>query len=160
MNADHAISSEGNDPKGAADRLGDLIDTVIKACPDAVVLVAIITGTCDSAQAPRTREFQGLIPGVVKNHSDAGAHIKAVDFSTFKLDDIRDCIHPTNKGYKIMGDYWYDFMQQIPGEWINEPVGMDPVGHGVSRGYPRSKRLSRKLLFMQLFLAVYGLVFV
>ncbi|PMB68952.1 putative endoglucanase X [Beauveria bassiana] len=130
MNPNHAVSTEGNDPVQAAHRLGKLVDRIVGKCPDATVLVAMIIDTCHQSQQPQTRQFQKLIPGVVHKRRDAGHHVIAVDFATFvpkygnKI--LRDCIHPTNRGYKIMGDYWYDFMAQIPRGWIRAPVGKDP----------------------------------
>lgn len=130
MNPNPNISTEGNDPAQAADRLGNLIDKIIGKCPDATVLVAMIIDTCDPAQEPRTQQYQRLIPNVVLKRKNAGHHVLAVDFTTFVprygKDILRDCIHPTNPGYKLMGDYWYDFMTQIPSGWIQTPVGKSP----------------------------------
>ncbi|KAF7555701.1 hypothetical protein G7Z17_g1993 [Cylindrodendrum hubeiense] len=84
---------EGFEPKGVAKRLGNLIDQVIEACPDAVILVAMII----------------------------------VDFTTFPESEIQDCVHPSSSGYIELGHYWYDFITQIPTDWINDPVGADPI---------------------------------
>ncbi|KAM3502817.1 hypothetical protein MY11210_008942 [Beauveria gryllotalpidicola] len=142
MNPNHAVSTEGNDPAQAADRLGKLVDRIVGKCPDATVLVAMIIDTCDQSQEPQTQRFQKLIPGVVQKRRDAGHHVLAVDFTTFVPkhgnEILRDCIHPTNRGYRIMGDYWYDFMTQIPSGWIQAPVGMDP-----SRPAPSDPSLNR-----------------
>ncbi|KEY72378.1 hypothetical protein S7711_01052 [Stachybotrys chartarum IBT 7711] len=126
MNPNPSVSREGNDPAEAADRLGGLIDKMVQECPDATILVAMIIGTCSEHQAPATTEFQQLIPGIVQERYDAGHHVLAVDFTTFRNSDLRDCIHPTNQGYTIMGDYWYSFLHRIPTDWIREPVGLDP----------------------------------
>ncbi|KAM3459088.1 hypothetical protein MY3296_000235 [Beauveria thailandica] len=130
MNPNHAVSTEGNDPAQAADRLGKLIDRIVGKCPDATVLVAMIIDTCDPSQEPQTLRFQKLIPGIVQKRRAAGRHVLAVDFTTFVPkhgnEILRDCIHPTNRGYRIMGDYWYDFLTQIPRGWIRAPVGKDP----------------------------------
>ncbi|XWX00175.1 hypothetical protein V2A60_008195 [Cordyceps javanica] len=130
MNPNNSISTEGNDPVQAAARLGRLIDKIIGQCPDATVLVAMIIDTCDPSQEPQTQQFQKLIPYVVQKRKDAGHHVLAVDFTTFVpshgKEILRDCIHPTNHGYKFMGNYWYDFITQIPSGWIQEPVGKDP----------------------------------
>ncbi|KAJ3565378.1 hypothetical protein NPX13_g7525 [Xylaria arbuscula] len=127
MNSNPAISAEGNDPKGAADRLGKLIDKMIDECPDATIVVAMIINTCNQDQSPRTMQFQQLVPGVVKTRRDDGHHVLAADFTTFQTSNLQDCIHPTNDGYKLMGDYWYSFVHQIPTKWIEEPIGPDPV---------------------------------
>lgn len=130
MNTNSAISTEGNDPAGTAERLGKLVDKVLDACPDAVVLVAMIIDTCDPQQSPRTRQFEALVPGVAKQRRDAGKHVLAVDFTTFSTSLLRDCIHPMNESYRLFGDYWYDFVGQIPKDWINDPVGPDPDRSG------------------------------
>ncbi|KAH6892569.1 carbohydrate esterase family 3 protein [Thelonectria olida] len=118
---------QGNEPKAAAERLGNLIDQLIEACPDAVILVAVIIGTCDPHKSPGTPEYQSLIPATVQTRRDEGHRVLAVDFSTFPEDQLRDCIHPTNDGYKELGHYWYDFITQIPANWIGHPVGDDPA---------------------------------
>ncbi|KAI1058577.1 hypothetical protein LB506_000161 [Fusarium annulatum] len=120
-----SISKEGNDPKDAATRLGDLIDKIVRYCPDAVILVAIPLASCDT-EKPRMPIYRALIPGLVRQRRKDGDHVIAVDFSTFDLGELRDCLHPTNEGYSIMGDYWYDFITQVPKRWIKEPVGDDP----------------------------------
>lgn len=126
MNPDSSISTEGNSPVAASLRLGSLIDKMIASCPDAVILVAMILGTCNADQAPQTETFQSLVPGVVMSRFQAGERVLPVDFSTFALSNLRDCIHPTNQGYQLLGDYWYNFVTQIPKDWITEPVGDDP----------------------------------
>ncbi|KAH7114166.1 SGNH hydrolase-type esterase domain-containing protein [Dactylonectria estremocensis] len=119
-------SSEGNDPDGIASRLGALIDKMVDACPDAVILVAMIIKTCDSHKAPRHDAYTELIPGVVKTRRSKGAHVLAVDFTDFPLNKLTDCIHPTTEGYKTFADYWYDYIHQIPSSWITKPIGNDP----------------------------------
>lgn len=106
MHPKGSTSTEGNDPKQASERLGKLIDKMIKTCPDATILVAMIINTCNDDQSPRTKEFQKLIPEVVKSRKGDGKHVLAVDFTSFSFStsDLQDCIHPTNNGYKIMGD--------------------------------------------------------
>ncbi|UKZ47743.1 hypothetical protein TrVGV298_001969 [Trichoderma virens] len=126
MNPNSAISTEGHDPVAASERLGSLIDKMTVACPDAVILVAMIIGTCNAEQSPQTKVFQSLVPKVVTPRLQAGKHVLAVDFSTFGLGNLRDCIHPTNQGYQLVGYYWYDFIAQIPRDWITAPVGKDP----------------------------------
>ncbi|KAL7816651.1 carbohydrate esterase family 3 protein [Trichoderma gracile] len=126
MNPNGAISREGHDPVAASERLGSLVDKMTAMCPDAVILVAMIIGTCNAEQAPQTKVFQSLIPNVVAHRLEAGKHVLAVDFASFPLDKLRDCIHPTNEGYQRLGYYWYDFIAQIPRDWITAPVGEDP----------------------------------
>lgn len=128
MNPSHSISTEGNDPEEAVHRLGKLVELISHKNTDAVILVAMILNTCDPSQSPRTKEFQNLIPGMVEEQRKSSkGHIFAVDFTDISTDNLReDCIHPTNSGYRLMGDYWYDFITQIPSEWIGHPLGDDP----------------------------------
>lgn len=153
MNPNHAISAEGNDPRGAVTRLGALIDQMIKACPDAVILVAMIIDTCDPAQSPATHEFQSLIPGAVQRRLDDGHHVLAANFTSFPTSQLRDCIHPTNQGYRLMGDYWSDFMAQVPRDWIQAPVGPDPDRASGSE----NTRVNKSLLMVFTALAALGM---
>jgi hypothetical protein len=137
MNPDPGVSTEGNVPRDAANRLGSLIDQMIQACPDAVILVAIIMGTC--AEHQRTMpEFQSLIPEIVHQRRRAGHKVDLVDFTSFPTSLLRDCIHPSADGYRTMGDYWYDSINRIPSDWISAPVGADikrePVGDSSLNG--------------------------
>lgn len=126
MNERESVATEGNDPVAAAERLGDLIDQMVQACPDAVILVGMIVNTCDPVQSPRTQQYQSLIPGVVQRRLDAGKHVIAVSFTSFPTSSLQDCIHPTNAGYRELGHYWHDFLTQVPERWIKAPVGDDP----------------------------------
>ncbi|KAJ3467994.1 hypothetical protein MRS44_005558 [Fusarium solani] len=121
---------QGNDPEGIALRLGKLIDQMREACPDAVILVAMIIPNCDSHKKERHKAYVDLIPGVVKKRAALGHHVVAVDFTGFPLSDLYDCLHPTPDGYNKMGDYWFDFLSQIPRSWITKPVGPDPDPSG------------------------------
>lgn len=134
MNPSSGVSTEGHDPAEAAVRLGTLIDKMFDKCPDATILVAMIISTTRPTQIPQTVQYQALIPGLVQTRYAAGKHIIAVDFTTFDL--LQDGIHPTKPGYRVMGDWWYDFMTQIPKSWISEPVGDDPVRDIGSNGGP------------------------
>ncbi|KAH7131681.1 SGNH hydrolase-type esterase domain-containing protein [Dactylonectria estremocensis] len=111
---------------GAAERLGHLIDKVMAACPDAVILVAVLIPRCGDYTAASFPAFQSLIPKVVEQRRSGGGHVLAVDMSTFPESELHDCLHPTSEGYRELGHSWYDFVTQIPTSWINDPVGPDP----------------------------------
>lgn len=133
MNSNGA-ATEGNDPSQAAQRLGNLIDKMIDACPDASILVAQIVPTIQTAsessagQQDRTQVYDSLIPGVVASRAEAGSQILTVDFADFPRSALNNGgVHLTDDGYSLMGDWWYDFIHQIPKDWINPPVGEDPT---------------------------------
>lgn len=126
MNPSSATSQEGNDPSGAAERLGKLIDYIVDECPDATVLVAMIINSCLPDLGDRIKSYQALIPGVVETRRYAGKHVIAADFTTFQTSWLGDCLHPSREGHKVFGDYWYDFISQIPKKWITKPQGEGP----------------------------------
>lgn len=136
MNPDPNVSTEGRDPAEAAERLGELIDKMIQKCPDATIVVAMIIGTCREQQAPQTEQYQALIPGVVQQRTAEGHHVLAADFTGFPPSLLQDCIHPNDDGYHTMGDWWYDFVTQIPADWISTPVGPDPERELDANGGP------------------------
>jgi hypothetical protein len=128
----NGIAKEGNNPVEAAERLGALIDKILAAVPEAVVLVARIInvgacGAADQAQHDRTITFNSLIPSIVEQRKANGAKIQTVEFGDFLQSSLRpDCVHPTNDGYRQMGDWWYDYISQIPGSQFIDPIGPDP----------------------------------
>ncbi|KAF5017527.1 hypothetical protein F66182_10528 [Fusarium sp. NRRL 66182] len=130
MNSDPKYSKEGTDPRAASHRLRALIDKIAVECPDATILVSMIINTCNTqaqgAQLTRTKIYRTYVANVVKSARKTGVKVIAVDFGPFKTTDLSDCVHPNRKGYEIMGDWWYDFIHQIPKGWIKAPVGPDP----------------------------------
>lgn len=127
MRGDPAFSTEGWDPAQTADRLGALIDKMIQKCPDAVIIVASIIPTCRSGAITLTEQFQALVPGIVQTRFAAGHKVAMAGFNAWPTSKLRDCIHPTDDGYDVMGDWWYDFITQIPSSWWSAPQGPDPV---------------------------------
>jgi len=90
---------------GAPDRLGTLIDHIVAAAPDALVVVAKIIPLPGQAAAVTT--FNNAIPGVVKQRADAGKHVIVVDqFSALTSSDM-DQVHPFESGYEKMAVVWY-----------------------------------------------------
>ncbi|OTA03946.1 hypothetical protein A9Z42_0045000 [Trichoderma parareesei] len=104
MSPDVAVSTDGNDPWVTVGHLGMLVDKMVDKCPDAVILVAVITNTCSLGQSGRTEQYQAMIPDMVQQRRDRGQRILAVDFTSFPTSLLRDCIHPTNEGYNKFGD--------------------------------------------------------
>ncbi|RDA84962.1 hypothetical protein CP532_1754 [Ophiocordyceps camponoti-leonardi (nom. inval.)] len=143
MNPDPNVSTEGNDPTEAVKRLGRLVDRMSDSCPDAVVLVAMIINTCVPAQAPGTQEFQRQIPAMVRQRFEDGRRVLAVNMTSFPTDQLRDCIHPTNDGYRLFGDYWSDVVTQVPEEWLQAPAeansAEDPDSPANKLGVPQRR---------------------
>ncbi|CAI6088155.1 unnamed protein product, partial [Clonostachys chloroleuca] len=114
MHPKGSTSTEGNDPKQASERLGKLIDKMIKTCPDATILVAMIINTCNDDQSPRTKEFQKLIPEVVKSRKgDWETRACRRLYVVLVLNERSPRLHPPDE-------------QRIPKGSIKDPEGSDP----------------------------------
>ena len=88
--------------------LGSLIDAVVKACPDALLVVAKII-----PYSGNEKGFNDAIPGVVDTRVKAGAHILIVDQGAgFTSSDIADGVHPNEGGYAKMAAVWYKAISQ------------------------------------------------
>lgn len=129
MSANPNIAKQKNDPRAASERLGTLIDQMISACPDAVIMVAMIIPTdqtrieSSTGQEDRTAVYRAQIPEIVASRAQAGHHVLTVDFGPFPLTELNSGgVHLSDAGYRLMGKWWYDFIHQIPREWINPPV--------------------------------------
>jgi lysophospholipase L1-like esterase len=103
-----------NDLANAPTRLGNLIDAITTAAPNALLVVAQITPTGSDSSNKLTMTFNAAIPGLVKSRVATGKHIIVVDmYSTFtadasyRTDLMYDSLHPNDKGYSLMGDTWY-----------------------------------------------------
>ncbi|KAF4428276.1 acetylxylan esterase [Fusarium acutatum] len=131
MNSNRHISTDGNHPQDTTNRLRSLVEKMMSKCPDATIILGMITDVCDSEwyhfQRERTKIYRGHVAKLAADLSAKGSHVLAADFGPFDDKLLSDCVHPTQKGYEILGDWWYDFIHQIPGGWIKDPVGPDPV---------------------------------
>ncbi|EXA38473.1 hypothetical protein NW761_007141 [Fusarium oxysporum] len=131
MNSNHRVSIDGNHPQETTNRLKSMVEKMISKCPDATIIIGMITDVCDNKsyhfQRERTTIYRGHIAKLAAELSKDGSHVLAADFGPFDDTLLSDCVHPTQKGYEILGDWWYDFIHQIPEGWIKDPVGPDPV---------------------------------
>jgi hypothetical protein len=93
-------------PAGAPDRLGTLIDGIVTAAPEALIVVAKIIPLSSGASAVQT--FNDAIPAVVQKRIDAGKHVMLIDqFTGFPTSELGDGVHPNMAGYSRMADKWY-----------------------------------------------------
>ncbi|KAL1605314.1 hypothetical protein SLS60_004862 [Paraconiothyrium brasiliense] len=92
----------------APERLGGVIDDVVKALPDAAVFVAKIIQTKIAESQKRFDAYNAAIPGVVKERVDKGFGLVVVDQSVVGTDELSDDLHPDPAGYAHMGNIWAD----------------------------------------------------
>ncbi|KAJ9353600.1 CAZyme family CE3 [Paecilomyces variotii] len=123
----HAGTNDMNqpdDPDSAPARLGSLIDQIVAACPDAAVLVAKIIPAANPTTMARINTYNKAVPGVVAKRARAGKTVMVVDFShALTTKELVDGLHPTDEGYRKMGNVWYRGIQKagLKG-WIKPPV--------------------------------------
>lgn len=117
------------DPYDAApERLGTLIDEIVDACPDAAVLVAKIINAANSTTESRIQTFNAQVPVVVAQRADKGEKVMAVDMTSIGVNDLKDGLHPTDEGYRRMGDIWFKAIQTVvKNGWVSEPVDVGSV---------------------------------
>ena len=79
-----------NTEAGASDRLGQLIDKIVAALPDSLLVVSSIypfpgckaTNYTPEECAVNVATYDAAIPGVIKQRADQGKHVSYVDMST------------------------------------------------------------------------------
>ncbi|PQE05711.1 FG-GAP repeat domain-containing protein [Rutstroemia sp. NJR-2017a BVV2] len=110
------------------ERLESLLDKLIGACPDAVVLVAKIPEIGDEVKNAVALAFNAAIPDIVDARAILGAKILTVDMSSVK--NFTDSLHPNDLGYSQMADVWYGGIQEAAERgWIQEPIFVPQHNH-------------------------------
>ena len=91
-----------------ATQLSSLLDQIIAAAPNSLLVVAKITPI--SYASAVVKAYNDAIPGLVQTRATAGKHILLADMNTgfdsatmFSSDNL----HPNSAGYKFMASRWY-----------------------------------------------------
>jgi lysophospholipase L1-like esterase len=95
-------------PGGAPARLQSLVDMILAAYPNTLLVVAKIVPY--PSQMANVNTFNATIPGLVTSRAAMGKHILIADLNTgFNVPTMlsSDTIHPNQTGYNFMGDTWY-----------------------------------------------------
>jgi lysophospholipase L1-like esterase len=95
-------------------RLGILLDTILAADPNVLLVVAQIPPSKDELFNANAHAYNAAIPGLVKTRADAGKHILMVDMYTaisanpnFKTEYLNDLLHMKDAGYSKIAEVWY-----------------------------------------------------
>lgn len=98
----------------APQRLGALVDRVIAADPNALVVVARIIPQGVAANNQRVITFNNALPAVVNARSAMGKHVVLVDMYQAIVSDpnylqtlMTDNLHPNDAGFEKMADVWW-----------------------------------------------------
>lgn len=88
-------------------RLGLLIDDVLKAVPNAVVIVAKIIPSKQSGLNATIKTFNNALPAIVAARVSKGSKVSIVDMNVLNSSsELSDNLHPNAAGYSRMGDIW------------------------------------------------------
>jgi hypothetical protein len=93
-------------PSGAAERLGTLMDNIIARAPKALLVVSNII-PFPSAGSP-VIQYNAAIPFVVDERRMKGKNVLFVDQNTGFSAMQPDGVHPTSQGYTRMGQVWFN----------------------------------------------------
>jgi lysophospholipase L1-like esterase len=112
------------DPVNAPQRLGNLLDECLAACPDAVLITAQLTPTTNATATAFMNVFNPAIPGLAASRVSAGKKVMTVDMRSYvNTTELKDGLHPADCGYNQMAIGWRDAIQQaISMGWITPPV--------------------------------------
>lgn len=95
-------------------RLDSLLDKIIAAAPDALLVVAKITPLSIGNYAATIKTYNDAIPGLVQKKVAAGKHVVLADMNTgFATSMLDDGVHPNTQGYKLMADRWYALIEDV-----------------------------------------------
>jgi lysophospholipase L1-like esterase len=97
------------------DRLGSLMDKIITAAPNALLVVAKITPLGTASFNATIKTYNDAIPELVQSRVAAGKHVMLADMNTgFTASMLStDQVHPNQSGYDFMGDKWYELIGEL-----------------------------------------------
>jgi len=89
------------------DHLAGLIDKIVGAAPDALLVVAMIRPLAWATSV--INSYNAAIPGLVQMRAANGKHVMIVDMNTGFTSTMigSDGIHPNSAGYNFMASRWY-----------------------------------------------------
>jgi lysophospholipase L1-like esterase len=93
----------GQDPAGAPERLGGLLDHILDMSPDALLVVAKLTPLSCCMSTVET--YNDAVGDLVAERAAKGKHILVVDMSDTMISS--DSVHPNEAGYTHMGQVFY-----------------------------------------------------
>ena len=93
------------DPTTTANQLDTLVTNLVKAAPDALILVAKIIPLFYTSTT--YNNYVAKIPGIVSAHAAKNEHVVMVDMTSFPSSDFGNGVHPSDQGYAYMANLWY-----------------------------------------------------
>ncbi|EDU48808.1 Lipase-GDSL-2 multi-domain protein [Pyrenophora tritici-repentis] len=97
-------------------RLGLLLDDVLKAVPNAVVIVAKIIPSRQSGLNANIKTFNNALPAIVAARVSKGSKVSIVDMNVLNTSsELSDNLHPNAAGYSRMGSIWNAGIKAVAG---------------------------------------------
>jgi lysophospholipase L1-like esterase len=103
----------------APDRLGALIDSIFEQNPDVLLLLTQIVPSRNDGLNQAVETYNEAFPELIESRVNAGRHIVLVDMygtftsrGDFKTSLLADDLHPSDAGYALMGQTYYDALAQ------------------------------------------------
>ncbi|KAI4626344.1 uncharacterized protein J4E87_004846 [Alternaria ethzedia] len=97
-------------------RLGLLLDDVLKAVPNAVVIVAKIIPSKQSGLNANIKTFNNALSAIVASRVSKGSKVSIVDMNVLSTSsELSDNLHPNVAGYARMGDIWNAGIKAVAG---------------------------------------------
>lgn len=112
----------------APQRVDSLVEKLITACPDALIVVAKIVPSRLKDPAARIPQFNTAVAGLMTTRIQKGQHVVVADiFSAVSVGDLADGIHPNDGGYNKMAVTWADAITAADTlGWIKDPIIPSP----------------------------------
>jgi hypothetical protein len=123
----------GNGPTYALNELGNILDEITALRPNAHILVSNLLPRTDSATADGeiVNDFNPYVPGLVAAKDALGEKVTFVDLYDLinpSTDLGSDGLHPNQTGYNIIGDAWYEAIENIENQSVPEPSSIALLG--------------------------------
>ncbi|CAG8974210.1 hypothetical protein HYALB_00007373 [Hymenoscyphus albidus] len=125
----HAGSNDINsdfDLDNAPKRVGELVDRIHTALPEALIIVARITGETNEVFQNRIEMFNDGVQEVVEAKANASIPVRLVSMDAVDpVNDTIDGLHPNERGYTKMAVAWFDAIEDADDEGLIMPVTGD-----------------------------------
>jgi hypothetical protein len=99
-------------------RMGELLDRIHAAAPNALIVVAKIVPTTSDSRNQAVATFNNALPAIVATRTAAGKAILLVDMyqpfvsqADFKTALMADSLHPNEAGFAKMAEVWWNAIQ-------------------------------------------------
>ncbi|KAI9886398.1 MAG: thioredoxin-disulfide reductase [Watsoniomyces obsoletus] len=100
-------------PDTAHERMGNLVDEVLKASPDAVVLVAELVDTAEEKSKDALRAFNARVVEEIMKRRQKGKRVMTVPMHVHEWGLTGDKIHPNDEGYQVMAKSWASALEEV-----------------------------------------------